>query len=299
LRTSRRGQATLELALGSIVFVTILLFGIHFAEFGWLSLKVQEAQTWAIWEATGPRVQRLPTRDTMPFDNTLATLGTRATANYGDFDGRAGTNGSAVITQALTRASGMVVECREGPTLNGGENFAPSTTIGNLYSDRGVVQCTANAEIDPFRVPIRFLQQANNGFFNAAHRNPGATRICGLGPMSGANCAGSLNILTNENGAQPVAATGCGLGAAVYCNAVQSMYGFGGGAAVALANTFAGHAPASPGEYNFAYSGEESNYLSPTFGHGPAGPFNTGSPGIGLVPNPRVAGCFLGKPGCP
>jgi hypothetical protein len=35
-RLSPRGQGTVELALCSIVFITVLLFGIHFAEVGYL-----------------------------------------------------------------------------------------------------------------------------------------------------------------------------------------------------------------------------------------------------------------------
>ena len=53
----RAGQATVELALGLLVFVTVLLFGIHFAEVGWLSLKVQEAGAWAMWEAAGANMR--------------------------------------------------------------------------------------------------------------------------------------------------------------------------------------------------------------------------------------------------
>ena len=49
---SARGQATVELALGLLIFVTVLIFGIHFAEMGFLSLKVTEASASAIWDAT-------------------------------------------------------------------------------------------------------------------------------------------------------------------------------------------------------------------------------------------------------
>ncbi len=49
-----------------------MLFGIHFAEVGMLSLKVQEAGAWANWEATGRRVMDLEADNTAPFDRLLA-----------------------------------------------------------------------------------------------------------------------------------------------------------------------------------------------------------------------------------
>ena len=99
----------------------MLLFGIHFAEFGWLSLKVQEAQTWAIWEATAPRVQQLPNGagHTAEFDATLLRLGPTATREYRDFDGRTGVNGAGVVVAALTRGRNLTVECREEVALSG------------------------------------------------------------------------------------------------------------------------------------------------------------------------------------
>jgi hypothetical protein len=57
-RREERGQGTVELAIGLLVFVTVLIFGIHFAELSFLSLKTTEAASYAIWDSTGRRVHR-------------------------------------------------------------------------------------------------------------------------------------------------------------------------------------------------------------------------------------------------
>lgn len=310
-----RGQATVELALGSLVFVTILLFGIHFAEFGWLSLKVQEAQTWALWEATGSRVQRLPNgnANTTDFNNTVAQLGTIATRAYQDFDGRTGVNGQSVIVAALTRGQNMSVECQEETAMSGvagNGNWKPSLTVKNVYSDRGGISCVAKAELEGFRIPVKFLQNADRGFFNADHRKPTPYTFCGIGPSTGGACTGRLAILTNdwglagdlEKGQQPAPVAGGGA-AAPYADAVQSMWGGGGRTAGAdFAFAFAGDRPATAAEFWFSYAGLEAFHLSPlppAHGPGPASGapprWNTGAPGIGLVPWGSEIKCFLGK----
>jgi hypothetical protein len=303
----RRGQATVELALGSMVFITILLFGIHFAEFGWLSLKVQEAQTWAMWEATGRRVQQLPNGagNTVGFDNTLAALGPTATREYRDFDGRSGVNRGGVIVAALTRAENMTVECQEERGLSGAAgngNWRPSATVRPIYSDRGGISCLAKADLEGFRIPTKLLENSANGFFKAANRKPNPYTFCGIGPSSAGACTGRIAILTNdwglagdgEKGQQPAPVSGGGA-AADYADAVQQIWTPDGMAGANLANAFAGDAPVDANEFWFSYAGIEVGHLSPVSGHGPAGPWNTGSPGIGIVPNGSETRCFLGK----
>ena len=50
-----RGQATVELALGTLVMVTVLLYGIAFAEWGVAVQKVKGAAAFAISTAHGQR----------------------------------------------------------------------------------------------------------------------------------------------------------------------------------------------------------------------------------------------------
>ena len=99
---TRRGQATVELALGSIVFVGVLLIGIHLAEYAQLSLKVQEAQTFAMWDASLRRVQTRGadgSTNSQPFDRTMDTVSgvaPRAQRRYADFDGVRNGNSTTV-----------------------------------------------------------------------------------------------------------------------------------------------------------------------------------------------------------
>ncbi len=91
--TKKNGQATVELALGSIVFVGVLLIGIHMAEYAQLSLKVQDAQTYAVWDASGRRVQTREisgSTNLTPFQRTLDNttgVGAMAKKRFADFNG--------------------------------------------------------------------------------------------------------------------------------------------------------------------------------------------------------------------
>ena len=48
-----RGQATVEAAIAMVVFVAMLLGGLHFGELAIQSIKVSQAQATAMWDATG------------------------------------------------------------------------------------------------------------------------------------------------------------------------------------------------------------------------------------------------------
>lgn len=306
----KRGQATVELALGSIVFVTILLFGIHFAEAGWLSIKVQEATHFALFEATGPRVQRLaPFFDAQPFDNTVGNgngVADRAEQRYRDFDG-VGPNGNGARWQsAITRGDTLRVNCAEvqanGPN---GFGFAPSQTLVGTYQNRGGIQCGSQAMFEPIGIPVRFLEQSEQGFFNAQHRDVGARRYCGVGPMVGGACPGRIGILTNdwglagdpERGHQPFPTEGgCGGGAGVYCNTVQRLWSPQFTAGRQFAQQYAGAPPTDASMFNFAYSGVEEAHLTAVSDHRGGGPYNTGGPGVGLLAGHATVGNrFLGR----
>ena len=108
-----RGQAALEMALGSLVFITLLLFGIHFGEVGVLTLRVQQAATSALWDTTGMRMHNYATPlDSDPRffnaneirDSKARLPAQRAQALYKSFDVLS-PGGAGTITQAVTRAS--------------------------------------------------------------------------------------------------------------------------------------------------------------------------------------------------
>lgn len=300
-----------ELALTSIVFVTVLLFGIHFAEVGYLSLKVQEAGAFAVWDSTGRRVQDIELRNTVPMNRILA--GSTSAENnsedrYRDFNSLTTSDAPQPITRALTQANGLDVECSEDPALS--QRFPPSPTVAaaQVYSARGGFQCWARAQLLGIRVPTAFLEGAP-GFFAAKHKTSAPIWACAVGRATGASCQGQLSVLLNDWGLAGDADgmnNDCllqGCQNPIYKDAVRSMFPTGRPAGANFARAVAGSAPTTADEYWFSFAGEENNYQDGIGGEGRAS-YNTGTPGIGLVPQPRVGPCFLGArmppsvPGC-
>jgi hypothetical protein len=309
---SARGQGTVELALCSIVFVTVLLFGIHFAEVGYLSLKVQEAAAFAVWDATGRRVQDIENRNTLPMAQIL-TGGTSAERlaedRYRDFSSLTTGDTAQPVTKALTRGDGFDVECSEDPQLS--NRFVPSPRVraANVYHARGGFQCEAKARLTSIRIPDFFIE-GPSGFFGERHEVPRNIWVCAVGRATGTSCRGKLSLLLNDWGMagddrginNDCKLMGCQN--RIYRDAVRALFPGGGGAGAAFATAIAGGAPTNANEFWFSFAGEESNYMDGIGGEGPP-EYNTGSPGIGLIPQARVGRCFLGHappgglvPGC-
>jgi hypothetical protein len=172
-----------ELALGLLVFVTILVFGIHFAEVGYLSLKVTEANASALWHATAAKGHQLP-GDFSAINNHISgnKSGSWATSQYKDFDGRQSQNGSSTIEQVFTRADGLQVTCEAG-----GPSFAPVATTGAVFSNTGGMRCRAQATMQAINFPESFLDQGSGALFQVKHFNPFAMTICGVNRGGGCN----------------------------------------------------------------------------------------------------------------
>jgi hypothetical protein len=299
MRTS--GQATVELALGSLVFVGALLIGIHLAEYAQLSLKVQDAQTFAIWQATGKRVQdRSLTGDTgiNPFRRTLDTttgIGVQAKRRFEDFDGLGSSDNGNVIGRALTQGSGVNVVCEAEPALS----FPASPTARALLWDVGGLRCSSSAEIKAINAPRRFLQKDNGGFFKEEVFRREPIPVCGMGfPVSG-HCVGRAAILTNDWGLVGDETRACknSCGVSHYRAMVQRLFGGGGGAGRAFAEQFAGSPGSDANEFHFSYSGVEDGMTDFVGGEGQP-VFITGGAGSGMVPRMTRPKCFLGKD-CP
>ncbi len=303
--TRKSGQATVELALGSIVFVGVLLIGIHMAEYAQLALKVQDAQTYAIWDASGRRVQSRELNggtNVIPFRRTLDAVtgvGPMAQSRFADFNGLTGTNGGAVIGRALTEGSGVDVRCEQEDSLR----FLPSTTASVVMRPEGGLNCTASAKVKAINIPRRFLQNDNGGFFEHKIVRTTPIPICGMGlPVNGA-CRGSLAILTNDWGLANEETAECKLtppcAASAYRGMISAMWGGGGGAGAAFATRFAGSAPTNANEFHFSFSGVESGMEDYVGGEGQPN-FITGGAGVdeGMVWQKSRPKCFLGK-NCP
>lgn len=322
-----RGQATVELALGALVLVTVIVFGIHFAEVGYLSLKVQEAGAYAAWESTGRRVQDLELNNDAPFGRIVG-VGPVAVAKlandaYRDFNGLASVDtGSDSVVKGLTRGEALQVRCVENDALT----FPPTPTAGRVYFDRGGISCTAQARLSVANFGQSFLDGAN-GFFKAKQYDArgaaagGTMKVCSMGRAVGGDCTGSMSLLLNDWGlAGDAEKAECrlGVGSPATCNSntggkpppppntiykesVRRMWAASWTDSVQFATQYAGSAPASPNEFWFSYAGYESGYLTTNGGEG-IGTWNTGGPGVpgSTIPSMRVAkDCFLGMPGRP
>jgi hypothetical protein len=293
--------ATVELALGSIVFVGVLLIGIHMAEYAQLALKVQDASTFAIWEASVRRVQSREVNgntNLMPFNRTLDTttgVGSKANLRFADFNGLSNTSNGNVIGRALTEGSNVVVRCEREDSLI----FRPAPVAAVVLRPEGGLNCTSSASVKAINVPKRFLQNDTGGFFEHKLLRTQPIPVCGMGlPVNGA-CRGSLSILTNDWGLANEETDECKLDctASPYRGMISSMWGGGGGAGLAFATRFAGAAPTSANEFHFSYSGVESGMMDYVGGEG-ISTFITGGAGAGMVDKMIRPKCFLGKD-CP
>ncbi|QAT82238.1 putative pilus biogenesis operon protein [Corallococcus coralloides] len=278
--TSRRGQALVETALGSMVFVTILLFGIYFAEVGALSLKVQEAANFALWEATG-HVMHNPQNGVFQRSNAEALGASEAAGRYQDFDGRSGQNsGAMTFQQALARATRIQVDCE--PTRPAG---SPVNILGTRPQDASTAEtgalaqamdiqsegmsCTAFTTLRAERLG-NFMEPE---FFKVSHRR--ATdpfRVCAAGRASGGRCNGRFFMLLDDWGLSSVAEgrecplmidSGGTCANVDYYGWAQSVYqknGGGGGAGSALMAGVGATGGVNEDQFFMSFRGAESNY---------------------------------------
>ncbi len=205
-RGGSRGQGTVEVVLGLTVFVTALLFGLHFAELAQLSLKAHEAVAAAAWDATAYRVERpgVDGVDGWAWYDASRIAAPRATAatngRYGDWDGRRSAAGNMGPTQLYTRANALTTECT--PSVGPRDGFRVSATANTpRYGEPGALSCVTRGGVRTINLPARFLQDANDGLFSAEHLTRNAFTLCGLGrPVAGTTCRGALNILLGDHG---------------------------------------------------------------------------------------------------
>lgn len=198
-RAAPHGQAMVEMAVGLIVFITVLIFAVHFAEVSFLSVKVTEAAHSALLDATGHKLHEWP-MDSGPSAQAAATAGQDAATRYRDFDSRTSTNGAGRITLAFTQTEGMQVQCGSG-----GPGFDPHPVFTRVaYSDGGGISCTASADLVSVNIPQRFLQDSTtgtgSGFFRETHATMAPIRVCAMGRAWGGNCTGRLTSMLDDWG---------------------------------------------------------------------------------------------------
>jgi hypothetical protein len=271
-----RGQGSVELGLGALLVVTVLLFGIHFSEVLFISLKVQEAGIAAQWDATSGKVHSIPGDFSMA--KTEVTRAASETQDrYADFDGRSSMKGSTTFTQVATNASKLHVGCTLGPSLRPFPVNLPARLQG-VYKDSGEVTCTSEADIRAIRIPTHFLEGVD-GFFKEKHLHRDRYHACGFGAAFGKTCASSPPVMIDDWGLTGPDESGeCtlleGCSNLAYQEAVRKVYLAGGAgkgqAAMALAAAVTGDIPIDPNHFWFSFRGEESQFTECTpFGDGP------------------------------
>ncbi|MBU8899335.1 hypothetical protein DRW03_10235 [Corallococcus sp. H22C18031201] len=280
---ARRGQSLVETSLGLMVFVTILLFGIYFAEVGAITLKVQEAANFALWDATA-HVQHSPESNEWQRDNAVSLAEAEASRRYQDFDGRESKGSGAVtLQQAIARATPIRVNCEAG-LPNGLRGIAPGDAGGSsaLAQSMTVVSpgmtCTASSGLSASRIG-KFLEPP---FHEAQRKAANAFTVCAAGRAKGGACPGRFALLLDDWGLAGVAeGRPCALninGASRCANSdyyqwTQRVFranGGGGGAGSALA-ALVGAPGVNEDQFFMSYRGEEDGYeenIGPTHAGG-------------------------------
>jgi hypothetical protein len=225
MKRAWRGQSMVELAVALIVFVTVVLFGIHFAEVGYLSLKVHEAAVSPMWDATALRTHRMRHHPVEIGDfryvHAIAPSVTQdARRRYNDFDGRSSSDGRPRITHVLTQISGMNVHCRGDNTVafdvprgsspallepqeggfpvSSGQSAGSDNVLQGIFENVGGMSCTAEAHVQALpTLPSRFLEGVG-GFFQAKHSLKPMMKACAAGRVAGGACKGRYGILLGD-----------------------------------------------------------------------------------------------------
>jgi hypothetical protein len=178
-----RGQAATELVLGLLVMVTVILFGIQFAEVSILAMKVQEASASALWDSTAQR--HFDMTSGRPNDQRgYGGAGGNAATRYGDFDGRQIATGQ-VPKLVFTTGTPIAVNC-QGEADPNVLLMLPSVAPYLQFTSamQGGIRCRADSEFSVLPTfTRRFLQNAP---FKAAHITRLVYPICSMG--RGASC---------------------------------------------------------------------------------------------------------------
>ncbi len=170
--TRRRGQATVELALFALVFVTVLTLGIHFAEIGYLSIKVQEAANSALWDTTSRKMHDTFTGNWDHYRDAVTWTQGESNERYADFNGLTShpgppRGGDRTMVQVFTNAEPIEVRC-EIVADRDDISLRPFNPVSAAIPRRNTTMgCQAKAVLGNWRFPRWFLQNDASGFFGA------------------------------------------------------------------------------------------------------------------------------------
>lgn len=184
------GQAASELALGLLVMTTIIMFGVHFGEMGYLGAKVHEAMASTLWDSTAYQTHELTVwgdaaRVAVPNAQVNST-------RYSDFDGRRSRAPRPAPRLAMTQASNITVTCAKS-----GSYSVPGYHNLNIF-DPGGISCSATADMDVINMSTH-VADGPRGFFGEAQKLRTHYSLCGTGRLVGGAC-GSIQLLLGDHG---------------------------------------------------------------------------------------------------
>ena len=199
-RRTQRGQAVTELALSSLILVTLLTAGIYFGEVTFGALKVTEAGSSALWDMTHYKAHSMNNilYSTNPEVRFAAREAQRLTQDaYVDFDGRTSRNTTnTTLTQVMTNSTGMRVRCQTG----GAPAYDPNILGILSYSDNRGARCNAEATfVTGPNMPRRFADNPQ-GFFQERNFTRPRMTACASGKANGGNCPGEFAIMLDDWG---------------------------------------------------------------------------------------------------
>jgi hypothetical protein len=183
-----RGQAVVETSLFLLVFVTIAIFAIHFAEIGWMTVKVQESANSALWDATSQQMHDTFTGDWDKYKNAIQFGQNQANAKYG----------GKTYLGVRTKRQAIDTRCENIPQIS---LFASKPANAAIPDKETGMACTAKVTLEGYQFPRMFLQQADKGFFGIEQRKRSYS-ICAAGyqdPGSG-ECHGRYVIELDDWG---------------------------------------------------------------------------------------------------
>lgn len=192
-----RGQASIELALGLVVFITVVAFGIHFAEVSYLATRVATATHAALLRATGERAH-VKGSDSRLYGTVAGRVTSEHKKYWNDFNPTMG-EGAAPVSHVMTKiekSNDNLVRCTNVEELR--SELVLGMTTPYDRRQRGGIGCAGEAEISVLPVfPKQFLDN-NWGLKTANYSGPTNFRVCAT-PRSrrGGRC-GQIPILVGD-----------------------------------------------------------------------------------------------------
>ena len=194
-RRAPRGQAMVEMALGSLVFISVLAFGVYFAEVGFLSLKVQESAISALWDGTTGKMHTIP----LSYDpgGAMSSAAAKATERYADFNGLS-SEVHPSMQLLFTKGSNLNVRC----SIGGGPDFDGAILTRVAYRSNGGTRCGAEAQLSTVNFPRSFLDSGSGALFQVKNMKDANTtlKVCGVGRPVGTSCPGQYSMMIDDWG---------------------------------------------------------------------------------------------------